>query len=98
MSRSYRKRESGATMKLRLIMVAPALALATTARAQTPLPSAEYSRAYQAYRFVAPTPWDAYKQGIINRWELEQLQGPIPQALQGPSPEGRGASGGGSGG
>ena len=40
------------------------------------------------YRFVAPTPSDAYRQGLINRWELEQLQGPTPQALQGPSPNG----------
>ncbi len=40
------------------------------------------------YRFVAPTPEDAYRQGLINRWELEQLTGPTPQALQGPSPNG----------
>jgi len=40
------------------------------------------------YRFVAPTPRDAYRQGLINRWELEQLEGPTPQALQGPSPDG----------
>ncbi len=40
------------------------------------------------YRFVAPTPEDAYRQGLINRWELEQLEGPMPQALQGPSPNG----------
>ena len=36
----------------------------------------------------APTPGDAYKQGLINRWELERVQGPMPQALQGPSPDG----------
>jgi len=40
-----------------------------------------------AWRSVAPTPWDAYKQGLINRWQYEQLAGPLPQALQGPSPE-----------
>jgi hypothetical protein len=40
------------------------------------------------YRFVAPTPRDAYRLGLINRWELEQLEGPTPQALQGPSPDG----------
>ena len=40
------------------------------------------------YRFVAPTPSEAYRQGLINRWELEQLEGPTPQALQGPSPDG----------
>ena len=38
--------------------------------------------------FHAPTPWDAYRQGLINRWELERLEGPTPQALQGPSPDG----------
>ena len=41
-----------------------------------------------SYRFVAPTPEDAYRQHLINRWELEQLTGPTPQALQGPSANG----------
>jgi hypothetical protein len=41
-----------------------------------------------SYRFVAPTPEDAYRDHLINRWELEQLTGPTPQALQGPSPNG----------
>ena len=44
---------------------------------------------YGYYRAVAPTPEDAYRDGLITRWELEQLQGPTPQALQGPSPNGR---------
>jgi hypothetical protein len=26
--------------------------------------------------------------GLINRWEIERLEGPTPQALQGPSPDG----------
>jgi len=39
------------------------------------------------YRSVAPTARDAYRLGLINRWELEQLEGPEPQALQGPSPD-----------
>jgi len=48
------------------------------------------------YPFNAPTPRDAYRQGLINRWELEQLVGPEPQALQGPSVDGeRGDSSGG---
>ena len=48
------------------------------------------------YPFNAPTPRDAYRQGLINRWELEQLTGPEPQALQGPSVDGeRGNSDGG---
>ena len=48
------------------------------------------------YPLNAPTPRDAYRQGLINRWELEQLVGPEPQALQGPSVDGD--SGGDSGG
>jgi hypothetical protein len=40
------------------------------------------------YLFNAPTPEDAYRQGLINRWEYEQLAGPLPQALQGPSVDG----------
>lgn len=41
-----------------------------------------------SYRFVAPTPEDAYQRGLINRWELERLEGPLPAGLQGPSPNG----------
>jgi hypothetical protein len=40
------------------------------------------------WRSVALTPGDAYREGLINRWQLEQLEGPLPQALQGPSPNG----------
>ena len=80
-----------------LIGIAVALAPIGPAGAQAPSsPSAAYSSAYQAYSFAATTPWDAYRHGLISRWELEQPQGPIPQALQGPSPNGRGGSGGGS--
>ena len=52
---------------------------------------------YQAYPFPAPTPRDAYREGLINRWELEQYEGPMPQALQGPSPDGSRVNGGGEG-
>ena len=45
----------------------------------------------------APTPGDAYKQGLISRWELERLEGPTPQALQGPSPNGGNAAPGAGG-
>ena len=49
-----------------------------------------------AYPFNAPTPEDAYRQGLINRWELEQLVGPLPQALKGPPVNGdRGGDDGG---
>lgn len=64
-------------------------------QAQAPSPAAAppqwavayFGSTYQAYPFPAPTPWDAYRQGLINRWELEQFEGPTPQALQGPSPD-----------
>src|SRR3954468_20445779 len=54
-----------------------------------------YGNAYQPYPFPAPTPEDAYRDGTINRWQLEQLVGPTPPALQGPSPNGKGGDGGG---
>ena len=53
------------------------------------LPPAAYSGGtYQSYPFPARTPEDAYRAGLINRWQLEQLAGPLPQALQGPSVNG----------
>jgi hypothetical protein len=58
---------------------------------QAQLPPAAYPARYPdpySYRVTSPTPEDAYRQGLINRWELEQLVGPTPQALQGPSPDG----------
>ena len=61
-------------------------------------PAAYYGGPYQPYPILAPTPRDAYRDGTINRWQLEQLEGPLPQALQGPSPDGnRGGDGGGGG-
>jgi len=100
MSRNEDKRESGGgTMRQLLSVAAVALALVSNPTlAQAPSPawsSPGYVAAYLAYRYVSPTPWDAYKQGLINRWELEQLEGSLPQALQGPSPHARGGSGGG---
>ena len=81
-------------MKHLLVGIAAAMALAVISpvRAQAPVgppqwPPATYPDPYR-YRFVAPTPEDAYRQGLINRWELEQLEGPTPQALQGPSANG----------
>jgi hypothetical protein len=57
-----------------------------------------YGNVYQPYPFPAPTPRDAYREGLINRWQLEQLEGPLPPAMQGPSPDGtRGGDGGGGG-
>ena len=36
-----------------------------------------YGNVYQPYPFPAPTPEDAYRDGTINRWQLEQLTGPL---------------------
>jgi hypothetical protein len=88
----------GSRMKHLLIgiMVAMALAIIGPAGAQVPLPAqpqwppAAYPGTYQ-YPFPGITPRDAYRQQLINRWELEQFEGPTPQALQGPSPDGGGA-------
>jgi hypothetical protein len=66
----------------------------------TPQPSPSAAFTGQRYPFPAPTPEDAYREGLINRWQLEQYQGPTPQALQGPSPNGgnrESGSGGGGG-
>src|SRR4051794_1727633 len=70
----------------------------TAALPQSP-PAADYGygtvyHPYHPYPFPAPTPEDAYRDGTINRWQLEQLVGPTPPALQGPSPNGRGGDGG----
>jgi hypothetical protein len=61
---------------------------------QWPWPQSASAGVAQPYPFPAPTPWDAYRQGLINRWELERYEGPTPQALQGPSPDGGNQGGG----
>ena len=77
-----------------LISVTAVVAIAATgpvwAQAYPPgTPQAGQPPAYhgssQGYPFPAPTPRDAYRQGLINRYQLEQFEGPTPQALQGPS-------------
>jgi len=63
-----------------------------------PRPPAAYPGSSFPYPFPAPTPEDAYREGLINRWNYEQLVGPLPTAMQGPSPDGsRGGDGGGGG-
>jgi hypothetical protein len=91
-------------MKRIVIGVAAAIVVISPVCAQvfapgTPQPQSPttYPDPY-SYRFVAPTPEDAYRRGLINRWELEQIEGPTPQALQGPNPSGGRSGGGGSGG
>ena len=87
-------------MKHRLIGITAAITIAAIGQVWAQVPSPGTQQAQSAppapYPFNALTPRDAYRQGLINRWELEQLAGPEPQALQGPSVDGeRGDSGGG---
>ena len=89
-------------MKHRLIGITAAMTMAAIGQVWAQVPSPGTQQPQWApptpYSFNAPTPRDAYRQGLINRWELEQLAGPEPQALQGPSVDGaRGDSDGGGG-
>jgi hypothetical protein len=94
-------------MRILLIGLTLAVTMAGPVRAQVPSPAAvpppwpqaAYAGStYQAYPFPAPTPRDAYREGLINRWEFERFEAPTSQAMQGPSPDGtRGGDGGGGG-
>jgi len=89
-------------MKHLLIGVTAAITIAAIGQVWAQVPSLGTQQPQWAppapYPLNAPTPRDAYRQGLINRWELEQLVGPEPQALQGPSVDGtRGDSDGGGG-
>ena len=79
-------------MKHLLIGITAAITIGAIGQvwAQVPPPGTQQAqwRPPAAYPLNAPTPDDAYRQGLINRWELEQLVGPLPQALQGPSVNG----------
>ena len=67
--------------------------IASPAAFPPPWPAAYPSSSFP-YPFPAPTPEDAYRAGLINRWEYEQFVGPLPQALRGPSVDGtRGGNG-----
>ena len=63
------------------IIVAATIAVIGPASAQIFPPTLRYP-------FPAVSPEDAYRDGLINRWQLEQYEGPLPQALQGPNPSG----------
>jgi hypothetical protein len=80
----------GGRMRHLLIGITAAATIAVIgllrAQAQQPWPAAPYPA--QHFPFAAPTPEDAYRQGLINRWELQRYAGPMPQALQGPSVDG----------
>jgi hypothetical protein len=94
----------GESMKHFLIGVTAMAAIAVTGAvsAQVPPPAAAppaASYSAQPYPFPSVSPEDAYRDGLINRWELEQYTGPTPQALQGPSVNGnKGLQTGGDGG
>ena len=79
-------------MKHLLIGITAAITVAAIGQvwAQVPSPGTQQAQLPPPalYPLNAPTPRDAYRQGLINRWELEQLTGPEPQALQGPSVDG----------
>ena len=87
----------GVTAALAVAVTGPVWAQISPSGAPQPRPA----DAYPAQRYPSPgvTPEDAYREGLINRWQLEQHQGPTPQALQGPSPNGgKGSESGGGGG
>jgi hypothetical protein len=88
-------------MRQLLIGVTAAIAVVGPVSAQAPPPGPGQSLAAQPYPIPGGNFEDAYRIGLINRWELERYQGPTPQALQGPSANGdrgRGTGGGGGGG
>ena len=76
----------GVTAAMAIAVIGPVWAQAYPPGTPQAGPPATYP--VQRYPFPAVTPRDAYRQGIINRWELEQYEGPTPQALQGPSVDG----------
>ena len=86
----------GVTAAATIAVIGPASAQILPPGAPQPSPPAVY--AAQRYPFPDVTPEDAYRNGLINRWQLEQYQGPTPQALQGPSVDGGKGSQGSRGG
>lgn len=87
----------GITAVMTIAVIEPVSAQVPAPGAPQPSPAAAYP--VQRYPFPSVTPEDAYREGLINRWQLEQHQGPTPQALQGPSANGgKGSQSGGGGG
>jgi hypothetical protein len=80
---------AGGWMKHFLIGVTVAITIAVIGPvwAQVPPPGPRLP-GVQRYPFPRLAPGDAYREGRINRWELEQFEGLTPQALQGPSVDG----------
>ena len=86
-------------MKHLLMGITAAVAMAACGPVMAQVPPPGPQQAFvppPPYALGAPTPRDAYRSGLINRWELERLEGPQPAAMQGPSVDGeRGSDGGG---
>lgn len=88
---------------MRITLVVTAATIISPVQAQTASPAATppqrppaaYPGSSFPYPFPAPTPEDAYREGLINRWTYEQFVGPLPVAMQGPSPDGSRGGGGG---
>ena len=82
---------TGITLALTVTIVS---AVRAQAPWQMPPQQAQWPPRANPTPYYAPfndlTPSDAYRDHQINRWELEQYEGPLPPALQGPSPNGRG--------
>jgi hypothetical protein len=70
------------------VTAAAIIAVIGPVRAQAPQPWPPAAYPAQRYPFPGVTPEDAYRTGLINRWELERYEGPTPAALQGPSVDG----------
>ena len=75
----------GVTAAMTIAVIRPVWAQTYPPGTPQALPPAAYPGSVQPYPFPAPTPRDDYRQGLINRSQLEQFEGPTPQALQGPS-------------
>jgi hypothetical protein len=77
----------GVTAAITMAVISPVWAQVAPSAPQPLSPPAAYPSPYR-YPFPGLAPRDAYRAGLINRWELEQVEGPTPQALQGPSVDG----------
>jgi hypothetical protein len=78
----------GVTVVITIAVIGPVWAQVPPPGKRPPGAPATYPAPYQRYPFPGLAPRDAYREGLINRWELEQFEGPTPQALQGPSVDG----------
>lgn len=86
-------------MKLTIIGIAAAMTLAVIDPVRAQFPAGQPQQPPATYAnpggYGAATAGDAYRRGLINRWELDRLEGPQPSAVLGPSPNGNKGAGGG---